>query len=660
MKILLFLLALMTSIQTFSQVEELDVVQVQDHHEGQGLIDFVSSAKTLKEKDLRKKIQPTLGDTLQNEAGVNSTTFGPNSSRPVLRGLDGARIRLLQNSLQILDASTQSVDHAIPIDPLIIDQIEIVRGPMGILYGASAVGGVVNILTNRIHSSFQEGKVIEVQSQGESVNHGFSNSLRMDYGKNNWMLHIDGSTKNLGDQRIPGYAHSKKERQTNPAPPEEKNKLNNSSNQQDSIGLGATRFFNRGHVGLAFNHFKTDYGTVADKAVTIEMQQNRFEFNGEYRPQSLPVKKISLKSAQTDYLHREIENSATGTIFENSGNETRLEAYNENGSVKGATGVQTDINRFEAQGDEAFLPEVENRIVSIFTFQEYKFGNNALSFGGRLENTEISKESSASFLGEDEFGFFGQNASGGYVYSLNRESSFSLSYSYTERAPTFQELLSNGAHVATDTFESGDTSLSKEKSHGTELGYKYLSTTASLNFAVYAQTFQNYVALKPTGVTDLASGLEIYQYDQTGAIIYGTDLDGKKQISKGKQGTLSVISKFDFIRGKDLRAKENLPRISPPRMTLGLEHLLKNFESDFDIQYVSDQTHLAPNERRTESYFLTNIGTQYSIMHETSQIDIFLRLRNIFDVEARNHVSFLKEKAPMPGRNIMVGIHWLL
>ncbi len=652
MKIFILSLFVLSS-STFADVEVLEAVRVQDHHSGTGLIDFVPSSKTLTEKDLRKKMQPTLGDTLQNEAGVTSTTFGPNASRPVLRGLDGARIRVLQNSLQILDASTQSVDHAIPIDPLIVDQIEIVRGPMGILYGASAVGGVVNILTNRIHSKFEEGKVIEVQSQADTVNNGLSNSVRMDYGKKLWMLHLDGSTRNLGEQRIPHNALTPNEKRKKPDLPEEKDKLKNSSSQQNTIGVGATRFFDRGHLGLAFNHFNTDYGTVVEKNVEIGMRQNRYEMSGEYRPENLPVKKLRLRSAQTDYLHREFEDGLTGTIFKNAGNETRLEALNEKGAIQGASGLQTDLSEFSSEGDEAFLPSVKNKIVSLFTFQEYTFGKNALSAGARLENTQIDSK-------DDDFGFFNQNASAGYVYKLDTQNTYNISYSYTERAPTFQELLSEGPHLATNNYERGNRHLLKEKAHALELGYKYLTTTSHLNFAVYGQKFEDYISLNNTKVLDDSGELEIYNYRQTSALITGLDLDAKKQISKGERGTLSAISKFDYIVGRDTTHHEYLPRISPPRLTLGLEHLKGHWESDVDVQYVSDQTRVAENERRTDGYFLTNIGTQYSIMRATSQIDLFLRVRNIFDVEARNHVSFLKEIAPLPGRNIMAGLHWLL
>ncbi len=655
--ILLFVLA-MPLMSLAQESETLDEIEVLDHSSGQGLTEYAPVAKTLKEKDIRKKMQPTVADTLQGEAGVTATSFGPNSSRPVLRGLDGARIRLLQNSLQLLDVSTQSVDHAIPVEPLIVDQIEIVRGAMGVLYGASAVGGVVNIVTNRIHSSFEEGNVIELQSQGETNNHGLSNSVRMDHGKNQWMFHVDASTRNLQNQRIPGYALSKNERKNNPDGKDEKHELENSQNRQDSIGTGVTRFFDRGMIGLAFNHFKSDYGTVVEKEVTIGMEQNRLELHGEYRPESSLFQKLRLKSAQTDYRHREFEGSVTGTFFKNIGNETRLEALNKNGNIQGTTGLQTDIFHFASRGEEAFLPDAKNEIAALFTFQQLTVGKNIYSAGARIENTDIRKESSVTSEGTDRFGFIGYNASAGYAYQLNTESALALNYSYTERAPSFQELLADGAHLATGTFEVGNAGLSKEKAHGVEASYKLASLKQSLSVGLYTQSFHDYITLNPNG--DVSDGLPEFDYRQVDAVLYGIDIDAKQLLTQNEKGALSMTSKFDWIQGRNQDDHQNLPRLSPPRLSLGLEHMKSNWESDIEAQHYFDQNLNAPNETRTQGYTLTNVGTQYAFTMNNSKLDVFFRIRNIFDVEARSHVSFLKEVAPLPGRNLILGVHWLL
>jgi iron complex outermembrane recepter protein len=655
---LLTIFALVVPFIVQAQTETLETIEVSDHSSGQGLMDYVPVSKTLKEKEIRKKLQPTVADTLQGEAGVAATQFGPNSSRPVLRGLDGARIRLLQNGLQLLDVSTQSVDHAVPVEPLIIDQIEIIRGAMGVLYGSSAVGGVVNIVTNRIHSNFEEGNVVELQSQGETNNRGLSNSVRLDHGANQWMFHLDASTRNLQNQRIPGYASSKNARKNNPDGKDEEHELENSQNRQDSIGTGVTKFFNRGMVGLAFNHFKSDYGTVVEKEVTIGMEQNRVELHAEYRPENNLFQKLRIKSAQTDYRHREFEGDVTGTFFKNIGNETRLEALSKLGDVQGTTGIQTDVFHFESRGEEAFLPQVDSEVVALFTYQQLSQGKNIFSLGGRLENTSIHKEPTSTMPGNDQFGFFAYNGSAGYTYELTNERSVSLNYSYTERAPTFQELLADGAHLATGTYEQGNSGLTKEKAHGIEVNYKVQSLKNNLSLSFYTQSFSDYISLNPNG--DKTDGYPEFDFEQVDAVLYGMDLDAKRLLSQSEKGSLSLFSKFDWIQGRDQDSHQNLPRLSPPRLAAGFEHLKGNWESDIEAQHVFDQNLNAPNETRTGSYTLTNIGTQYSLKMKASQLDVFFRVRNIFDVEARSHVSFLKEVAPLPGRNIILGVHWLL
>lgn len=661
-KIYLFSILIMIPFHVLA-VEDLGEIKVIGHDQEHGLAEFTTNASRLKGPELIKQRQSTIGDTLSSQAGITSTGFGPNSSRPVIRGLDGPRIRVLQNSLGILDASTQSLDHNIPIDPLLVDQIEIVKGPMALLYGSSAVGGVVNIVTNRTHSEYEEGLLNEFQTQAESVNNGFGSSFRMDYGKKNWMIHLDGATKNIQNQKIPGYARSERLRKSSPltsGESEAKNKVPNTFNQQNTLGTGVTRFFNQGHVGLSFSNFQNTYGTPAEKDVSINMLQNRFELDGEIKFSGL-LKKIEFRSAQTDYRHKEIEHGATGTIFKNFGNESRLDAHHESGIVKGVTGLHSQTFTFKAIGDEAFLPSSENAILSLFSFQKMAYGKNTTSAGARIENSKTKKIESTNFGASDSFGFTNLGASLGQQYQLNLENSFTLNYSYTERSPNFQELLSNGAHLATGTFEEGNQHLQKEKSHALELGYKFEKSQTKYNLNLYAQRFQDYISLNPQGVDDAESGLPVYRYEQMGdSLFYGVDLDGKTKVQSVAKNDLNLITRFDLVRAQDLKTKKSIARISPPRMTLGLELASEAWTSDVETQYVFEQTQTAPNETRTERYMLTNLGTRYAFTKIGSKLELFFRLRNIFDVMARSHTSTLKEISPLPGRNFILGFQWLI
>lgn len=655
---MIFLLGLFVSF-SFAQTQVLRQISVTHEGDPTNLNDYVPSVTTLKNEELQKRRQTTIGDTLSTEAGVSSTSFGPNSSRPVIRGLDGARIRILQNSLTTLDASTQSLDHNIPIDPMLVDSIEIVRGPMSLLYGSGAVGGVVNIVTDRTHHVYEEGLFTQLQTQYETVNNGISTGGRIDYGVNNWVLHFDGGHRNIGETEIPGYARTEKARET---PPDEGDEafgiIPNSQSEQNTLGVGATKFFSKGHMGLSFSHFNSEYGSVVEDEVTIDMIQNRFELHGEYEMTGI-FNKLTLRSAYSDYQHKEIEDGATGTIFTNTGNETRLEVQNKNGKFKGVSGIQTQFFDFEAQGDEAFLPETDNLTLAAFTYQDLALGKDSLLFGARVEQTEIEKASSDNFGASDDFSFTGVNGSLGYRLSLSENSSASLSYAYTERAPTFQELLSNGEHVATGTFEVGDSGLSKEKSHGLELGYKKKNETSEITAGAYVQQFENYISLNPRG-TQNSDGVDEYDYEEDRALLYGFDVDASQRILKTERGVLTLNERLDYLRGRNLSQDDDLPRITPFRVTLAPEYQVGRFTHDFEVQYWAAQTNVADNERRTPDYWILNLGTRYSLITDVQRIDVFFRVRNLLDDEIRNHVSFLKERVPLPGRNFIVGVQWML
>lgn len=636
------------SCSALAHEAKLEDIQVIEHENVQGLIDFVPSVKKLKGEELTKRRQTSVGDTLSSEAGVQSTTFGPSAGRPVIRGLEGDRIRILQNSLGTLDASTQSLDHAIPVDPLTIDQMEIVRGPMSLLYGSSAVGGVVNLVTNRIHYEYEEGFFSKFLTQAETVNNGFSNAAHFNYGKNKWMFHVDGSTRNIGEQRIPRYARSRKERQRDPQASEARDKLPNSYNQQDNVAVGVSKIFDRGYFGASLNHYATNYGSVAEENVSIDMTQNRVEAHGEYRPEGGVVRKYKFRTAQSDYFHKEIASGATETTFRNKGNETRLEALNKNGNFDGVSGIQTQVFSFTANGEEAFLPKSHNTKAALFTFQQYSFGKNALRVGARIENQEIEKFSSEKFPTDDKKSYLGLNGSIGHCYDFTKSSTIESSFSYSERAPTFQELYAFGEHAAIGAEEIGDSTLVKEKAHAFEVTFKNQTDKNQFTGSVYTQVFKDYIALNPTDVDE-------FSYQQTDALFYGLDLDNRSEIMKSQGGALFLINKFDLVRAKDTDSGHNLPRISPPRFTAGLEYVTDKWTADVEAQYVSQQTKTAPIEERTDSYTLTNLGYTYRMIGAISSLELFARVRNVFDVEARNHVSFLKEVAPLPGRNFILG-----
>jgi iron complex outermembrane receptor protein len=656
----LFFLFVFFSLNTFAHTEKLEVIEVTHGKEKSSLSSILPSATVLKEKEILKRRETSLGDTLKNEVGIQSTSFGPTSGRPIIRGLEGNRIRILQNGLGTLDASSQSLDHAIPIDTLTIDKIEVVRGPMSLLYGSSAVGGVVNIVNNRIHREFGEGAVSQFDVRGETVNNGLSLSNRIDYGVNKWMLHFDGSLQNMTNQEIPGYARSKRAHSRSPQTPEPKNEVPNSYGNQHSLAIGASKVFDRGYAGFSFYRFDNDYGSIAEPDVSIRMVQNRAEFATEYRPEDGAIQIIRLRSAQSFYKHEEFEGDAVGTTFRNGGNESRLEFHSGHGNLSGVTGLQTQFNTFKAQGDEAFLPTSDNISLSAFSLQKLAVSEkDFLEFGARIEENGMKKRSSANFGKSDEHHFTGLNGSLGYQRILTKGYSLGGSYSYTERAPTFQELYANGAHVATGTFERGNDNLKKEKANAFEISFKKDLPSSMLTVSVYSQWFENYIALNPTTAVDGGSGFPVNVYAQENARIYGAELDSREEIvHEFLKGTWWWITKADITRGTG-KGGDDLPRMPAPRLTLGVEYQKDQWEFDLEAQHYFDQTHYAEGELKTDSFTMVNFGAMYELPKEMQNYRFYFRIKNITDEEGRLATSFVKDQAPMPGRNFLLGVQAL-
>lgn len=645
---MIYFFALFFSLTAFSE-EKLEAIQVIHEGTSNTLVDFAPSVSTLKLNELRKRREVSLGDTLKSEPGIQSSSFGPNASRPIIRGLDGDRIRILQNGLGVLDASSQSVDHAVPVDTLIIDSIEIVRGPMSMLYGSSAVGGVININTNRIHSVYEEGAISELQLQGDSSQDALSTAAKIDYGVDQWMFHIDGGYRNANNLKVPGA--DKKERLNNPGNMMNVEELPNSGSVQKSASVGASRVFPQGYLGMSYYFFDNFYGTVADESVDIKMKQNRVELHGEYKLKGDVLQSVRLKTAQSDYGHKEIESGEIGTTFSNEGNETRLELMSLFKDFKGVSGVQSQNFNFSAVGEEAFLPTSRNSGIALFTLQELVQKDNTYTIGARFENSHIETGSSDG----KQKNFNGLNGSLGYRHQYNKGISLLSSVSYSERLPNAQELFADGAHLATGIFEQGNEDLNNEKAYALDFGLKYDGQDETLAVNLYTQNFKDYVALVDSGIADVESGFNVFEYQQVDAVFYGFEIDAKKKLGSTPW---NVFSRGDLVRGKNTDSGKNLPRISPPRVAFGLEWAKDRIIGDVEAQYNFEQTKTAPNESRTDSFTLLNAGVTYDLIKKSGKYSFFGRFKNILNEVARLHTSTLKEVAPLAGRHIVAGVQY--
>ncbi len=378
-----------------------------------------SVSKTAGQK-LEKKKKSTLGETLSNEAGVSSTFFGPNSSRPVIRGLDGDRIRILENGIGLLDASGASPDHAVSIDPLLIESVEILRGPSALLYGSTATGGVVNIKTNRIAETPLTEGITEVRAGASSVDAGRTIGALSRYRLGDFVLHVDASYRKSDDYSVPAFARTAAERAESPQDPEEFKRVTNSGNKALQGAIGVSRPFRDGHIGMAVSGYQSEYGTVQEKEVTIDMDRVRVDASGELRRFGF-LDSIRFKSAFTKYEHTEHEGDEVETIFGNRGIESRVDAKVDSLFF----GLQHQYFKLSASGKGAFLPTTRNSSLGVFALKEAKWGRFTPSAGIRLESNGVASEqsSNADFNPAESKNFFAPSASLGVQYQIPKAES---------------------------------------------------------------------------------------------------------------------------------------------------------------------------------------------------------------------------------------------
>ncbi|MEN9545115.1 MAG: hypothetical protein RLZZ598_1948, partial [Pseudomonadota bacterium] len=448
----------------------------------------------------------TLGDTLGALPGVSSSYFGPNANRPVIRGFDGDRIRVLNNAGAALDASSLSFDHAVPLDPLLVTRLEVLRGPAALLYGDSAVGGVVNAIDNRIPREPQPGAsgVAEIRDGGAARER--SVVAAVDAGSDGLALHADAFARRTGDLRTPAY-----ERPDGAGGFTHESRILNSASDAQGGALGASWVGARGYLGLAWDGYRNDYGVVAEDDVLIRMRRDKLALAGEYRPAEGWVRKLGGRLQHTDYRHEEVAGSGEiGTIFKNKGTDARFELEHAPiGALKGVIGLQTENAAFSALGEEAFVPSTDTRQLAGFVFEEMLLGEGAkLSFGGRVERTAVDSAGDADptpprFGDPQTRRFTAGSAALGGLWPLGGGWQASAHLARTERAPTLYELYANGVHAATGTFERGSLDQRKERSSNIDMGLEWAPAQhGGLKLSLFASDFSNYIALLAAGEPD--------------------------------------------------------------------------------------------------------------------------------------------------------------
>jgi len=649
--------------------------------------DVLSGTSVVSDQELTRDLKPTIGETLAKLPGVSASSFGPNASKPILRGFQGDRIRVLSDGIGSVDVSNTSADHAVIIDPLLAERIEVLRGPAALLYGSSAVGGVVNVIDTRIPRSvpakgYRLNAIATFGSASTERSGGLAGDVAL---ARNLVFHIDGSYLKTDDLKIGGYVLSPAARaQANAAAiaaPNDpidfaatarlKGTLPNTAAETWTAGTGLALITDGGSLGIAYSHYDSLYGVPIryalnpgdeQEAPRLDVVQNRLDLRAEVNATGF-LKAIRLRAAAAQYRHFELDpNNAVGTAFYNKGIEARLELLQSTrGGWSGASGVQFFNRDFNVVGDEAFLPRNGTDQIGLFTLQQFEFGKIKAEAGVRYEKTNLTARTLASdlrfFRGARRFDSF--SASAGASYGLSDDWRIGLNVSRTERAPSDEELFANGPHAGTQAYELGNPNFKLEKSWGFEATLHGHGPGYSIDASAYYNTFSNYIydSQSPQAVCEAAAApsgrsvdLPCFVYTQADARYYGFEVDASVKLATLGDFAINADGVADYVHA-NIVSVGPVPRIPPMRILGGIEAQSDRLSGRIEVEHVFDQTRIAAFETPTSGYRMVNASLNIAPW-TGNKTSLTLSANNIFDVDARRASSVLKDFAPLAGRDI--------
>ncbi|HEY0957237.1 MAG TPA: TonB-dependent receptor [Roseateles sp.] len=596
-----------------------------------------------------------LGDTLQGLPGVAATNFGPNASRPSIRGLDGDRVRILNNSGASVDASNLSFDHGVAIDPLVIDKVEVLRGAAALLYGGNAVGGVVNTLDNRIPRMFTPGLSGAAELRLGGAARDKSGAFVLDGGSgqasSGFGWHVDLAGRDADDLRTPRFSSPTEDGS------ESRSTVRNSAAKSHGGAVGGSVFFQGGFAGVSVDDFHTDYGTTAEADVTIKMQRQRLATAGEWATTDGPVHRISWQLSRNRYEHTEMEGDEVGTTFKSRGTDGRLEVEHAPlGPLRGIVGVQTESLDFSALGEEAFVPSTRTRNTGVFLLEQAKLGGVDWSAGARTERVTVSSDGGDRFGAAAERKFSPLSLALSGVLPLDSAWSVSANLNRTQRAPAYYELFANGLHVASAAYERGDANLGLERSRGADLGLKWEGGDSHVHVNVFQTRFSNYIALQATGdeVDNDGEAVPVYAFQAVPARLRGVELEGRWQV----HAAVALLAQLDAVRGENTQTGEPLPRLAPLRAMLGLEGKWGEWSGRLEWRGAARQTRVAQFDAPTAGYGTVRLSVARQLRWGQTDALWYLKLDNLGNKLAYNAtaVPTIRDLSPQAGRSASTGL----
>jgi iron complex outermembrane receptor protein len=606
---------------------------------------MVDPSNIMNGRELSIKRESSMSETLTNMPGVSNSSYGPSVGRPVVRGMDGDHIQILQNGLGNLDVSNLSADHGVSIDPLIIEQIELIRGPSALLYGNGVSGGVINAVDHRIPKEAFSGISGRAESRYESVNRGKSNAAVIDLGTLSFVIHADAYNRNTENLSIPGEAVSKYSNEASRG----KGTLLNSSSNTYGGAMGASMIFDNGYAGLSFSNHNSNYGSPKEDTIRLDMESNRWDFSSELKELPSFFNRIKVRMSNTDYQHSEIDSGVIQTTFKNTGTEGSFElGHKELYGLNGLVGFSFDNSQFKSIGNESFAPNSQTISQSIYMLEEYKFNQHKISFALRRAEHQID-----SIQNKD---FSTNNASIGNEYILNDVWTVKTNINHLERAPSYYELFANGVHAATGQYIVGNASIKNEISNGFDFNIKRKDSGNTISISAYYNYFNSYIGSFNTGSNvdkdrnspgDYAEA----EFRSVKASFKGVELESKQLVTDN----LTANIRTEYVIAKNEVTGAYLPRIAPLKMGIGSTYQKERYSLNINLLHAFAQNKLSANELKTDAYTNLSLLATYQIPVKYN-IELFTKANNLLNEEIRDATSYIKDIAPQGGRSIMFGL----
>lgn len=637
--------------------EQLETVIVTGTPLSTNPVQTAQPVSVLSGEDLQRNMSASLGETVSGEPGVSSTYYGPVASRPVIRGLSGYRVQMLDDGLGSMDASSVSEDHAVAIESTLAQRVEVLRGPAALLYGSGGAGGAVNVVSLRLPDTPPtESLSGTAEARGDSALDERTGVGQVNALLGGLLLHVDGFTRKTDDVRIPGDQVSDRLRAQREAEgadeiPDGHGRVPNSASDSWGTNVGATYFGDAGSLGVSYGHLDSQYDLPAEETAFIRLKQDRYDLKGRLDLGDGVFKAIKLRAGYNDYTHTEFEApDVPGTIFNIKSYEARASADHEfSDGWRGTLGVQTAHTDFEAVGAEAFVPPAITKTIGAFAFEEHDFGDWTLQGGARLDEQKIA----VSAL--PDYNRHALNLSLGAVWHVDASNTASLNLTRTERHPQATELYADGVHGALARIEIGDANLDKERGYTLDLGLRHTSEQVSWNVGAFYNRYTSYIFVAPTGETDPEEGLPVFAYNQEGVDLYGLEAELTVPISAVQSGDLAMRFMGDYLRG-EVRSGGNLPFMPPYRFGAALDYDRDALHLAMEVMRNAKQDKIAAAELPSDAYTMLSLDASYRWSLTHGNLFAFVHGDNLLDEEARQQASPLKDIVPLPGRGVRVGV----